>query len=189
MVGDANTRTDRGELREVLLAFMDKYRGQHAAPGKLRLHKFVFFGDLYSLHWYGGRLSDADFKAYDYGAFSEDIQALLSELEEVGEVQTTPSPSGRGKQYHNTRPPKLSREKQEIINEVWQNLRSISDDDLEQFSKGTWLYENTPYDEQMDWEAYRETIGTATQWREVVESMKEKNPVEAPEDSVVDIIN
>jgi len=185
----AETRTDRGELREVLLAFMDKYRGAHAAPGKIRLHKFVFFGDLYSLHWHGGRLTDADFKAYDYGAFSEDIQDLLDELEESGEAQTTKSPSGRGKQYHNTRAPKLSREKQEIVDEVWVELRDLGDKELGQLSKGTWLYENTPYDEKMDWEEYRQKVGTATQWREVVESMKDKTPVSDPEDSVADILN
>lgn len=189
MEDTASGRTDRGELREVLLAFMDKYRGHNAGPGKTRLHKFVFFGDLYSLHWYGGRLTDASFKAYDFGAFSEDIQELLETLVNSGEVRTTRSPTGRGEQYHNTRKPKLSREKQEIIDEVWEKVKGLSDPELEQFSKETWLYEETPYDSEMDWEEYKEIAGTSTQWREVVRSMKEKSPVEDPEDDLEELIN
>lgn len=182
-------RSDRDELREVMLAFMDKYRGPYAGPGKTRLHKLVFFGDVYSLHHYGGRLTDANFKAYNYGAFATDIQELLEEMLNTREVEAFQSRFSSHKQFRNTRPPELSEEKQQIIDEVWKETRSLSDHALERFTKESWLYENTPYDEQMDWDEYREVIGSASQWREIVRSLEEKNPVNDDAEHVAEILD
>lgn len=188
MTRQPGERTDRDELREVMLAFMEKYKGPSAGPGKTRLHKLVFFGDVYSLHWYGGRLTDANFKAYDHGAFATDIRDLLEEMIESGEVEPFTSRFSHHPQYRNTRKPRLSEEKQQIIDEVWKETMDLSDNALEKFTKGSWLYENTPYDEEMDWEDYKHVVGHATQWRDIVGDLSEKEPVEDDAETIADTI-
>lgn len=186
MDGDSG-RTDRDELREVVLAFVDKFRGAQSGPGKTRLQKFVFFADVYGVHWYGSRLTDADFKTYKYGAFSAEVADALDHLHETGAIEEIDNEYD-GTQYNALREPRLNEEKREIIDEVWPHVMDLSRETLEQFSKGSWLYENTAFDTEMDWEAYEQFVGSPTKWRDVVESLDHRDPVDDDAEAVSELL-
>lgn len=148
-------RTDREEMAEVVKAFLNQYQGPTAGATKTRIQKKVFFGDIYCLQNYGYRLTDADFMTYDHGAYSRTLQRVI---EEADGVETFDSPHSRNPQYRATEDAKLSDEKLELIESIFDQIYDRDTNDLAHLSKQTWLYKNTPHDEEMDFEHYRDEV-------------------------------
>lgn len=162
-------RSDRDELKEVVREFLYRYSFLH----EKRVHKLVFYGEVYCLQNYGRRLSDADFKPYHYGPYAELITDTLHELSQKPSVKF--EVDGDKTRYMSTEPGKLSEEKREIIAEIDAETRGMSTQELVQFSKTTWLWKETEEDTLMDFETYlteqvlddetRETVAETTDSR------------------------
>jgi uncharacterized phage-associated protein len=181
---DGDQRTDREELEEVIKAFLNKYTGPDAGLSEFRIHKHVFFGEIYSLHEYGYRLTDASFKPYFHGSYSEDINEILDEMEGVTQFESRYADEA---QYRATEEAKLSSEKLAIVDEVHEQVKHLSSEALGQFTKGTWLYENNEFDTQMDFEEYKdEVLMSPVEWRDI--EIGERNPVEEDVGSVAELV-
>jgi len=76
-------RTDFGELKEILKEMLHQLDFAY----NYRLQKLVFYGDVWCLQNFGKRLTDASFKPYNYGSYSDDVAAALDELVEEEEVE------------------------------------------------------------------------------------------------------
>lgn len=179
-----DTRSDREELEEVIKAFLNKYTGQNAGLNEIRIHKHVFYGELYALHEYGYRLTNANFKPYYHGSYAEDIREILQEMEGVEAFKSRYSSK---EQYRATEEAKLSDEKLEIIDEVHKQVKNLKNADLEQFTKQSWLYEHNEFGEEMDFEEYKEEILLSpVEWRNL--SFDEREPVKEDVDSVAELV-
>lgn len=180
----AGGRSDHDELVEVIKAFLDKYNGRANGAGKTRMQKFVYFGDLHSLQKYGYRLTNADFIPYHHGSYAEEISDIL---ETADGIEAFESPYSDSPQYRNTEPPRLADDKLQIIDEVFDVVVNMSNDELEQASKGSWLYEETEFGTEMDFDEYSgDILPSPTQWRTL--SLEDRTPAEEDADSIEGIV-
>lgn len=179
----AGERSNHDELVEVIKAFLDKYRGPTAGPGKTRVQKLVFFGELYALHEYGYRLTDAEFRPYLHGSYAEEISDILDEADGIEEFESQYS---RSTQYRNSQPPRISAEKLKIVDEIWQTTKEMSDEALEFSSKGSWLYENTEFDTPMDFEEYANQLVSPSKWRSL--DLEETDPVGSDAETIDELV-
>lgn len=153
MSSEPAERTDFEELKEILKEFLSHLDFAY----NYRLQKLVFYGDIWCLQNFGKRLSDASFKPYDYGSYSDDVKDALDELVEDGEVdfKIVPKSDGPTREYQNyPGGGDLSSGKKEIIKQIHQETAGASTDELAQFTKQTWLFNNTEEGEPMDFEYY-----------------------------------
>lgn len=136
-------------LREIILAFLEEHRFLH----EYRLQKLVYLAELLSIKNSGQRLTNAEFKPYMYGAYSKDVSKALEDLESEAEVPTfvdsrhgkvTKAFKGRGEKTD------LDEGTLSIVDSVVNITRRKSNEELADWSKSTWLFENTPYGDNMD---------------------------------------
>jgi uncharacterized protein YwgA len=150
-------RTDFEELKEILKEMLHHLDFAY----NYRLQKLVFYGDIWCLQNFGKRLTDASFKPYNYGSYSDDVAEALDELVEEGEVEfkTEMKQDGPTREYQ-SHPDggQLSSAKKEIIKQILDETSGLSTEELAQFSKQTWLFNNTEEGELMDFEFYAENV-------------------------------
>jgi len=149
---------DDSKLRHVIEGFLSKYEFLH----EYRLQKLIYMADLLSIEEKDNRITEADFMPFMYGSYSEDIAEILESLEEKEEIGTK-ADMHHGKvttAYFDEAidDDKISPEIKELIDRVHKVTKSRSNDDLANWSKETWLYENTPYAEKMDFEEYKRKV-------------------------------
>lgn len=125
---------------------------QHRFLHEYRLQKLVYLSELVSQFEDYGRITDAEFKPYMYGAYSDDISDSLSDLASDEDVNTSPD-MWHGElttAYHweGSSPPEI--EEKELLDRVIEVARSKSNDELATWSKDTWLFEETDFGEAMD---------------------------------------
>lgn len=165
-------RQDRRELKELIKEFLSRYQFLH----EKRVHKLLFYSEIYSLQNHNERLSAADFKPYDYGPYAELIRDVLYEMEQDNEIAI----SYRNGQVHfktNTAG-KISDDKRDIIDNIHDETCSMQTRELVAFAKSTPLWRNHDYDEQIDFEEYLSTAVLETDTREELEN-SERNPADS----------
>ena len=146
-------RSDFRELKEVIKEFLSYMDFAY----NFRLQKQVFYGELWCLNNYGKRLTDADFKPYFHGSFSEDIETALEEMRADGEVEYVNVEKQDGWTFEYKRHEtggRLSPGKKEIIKEIYGEVRGLKSKQLAQLSKQNWLFRDTEMGESMDFDRY-----------------------------------
>lgn len=157
MTSEPAERTDFQELKETLKEIL--YRLDFAY--NYRLQKLVFYGDIWCLQSFGKRLTDASFKPYDYGSYSDDVAEAIEELAAEGEVEyeEVMKKDGITKKYlSHPDGGQISSGKKEIIKQILDETAGASTDELAQFTKQTWLFNNTEKGEPMDFAYYVENV-------------------------------
>ena len=157
MTSDPTERTDFEELKEILKETLHHMDFAY----NYRLQKLVFYGEIWCLQNFGKRLTDASFKPYNYGGYSDDVADALSELAEDGEVpyREMMKSDGPTKEYRNhPEGGEISSAKKEIIKQILDETSNLSTEELAQFSKQTWLFNNTEEGESMDFEFYAQNV-------------------------------
>lgn len=154
---DSTDRTDFEELKEILKEFLHQMDFAY----NYRLQKLVFYGDIWCLQNFGKRLTDASFKPYTYGSYSDDVIEALDELAEEGEIEfkIVSKQDGPTREFQNhPEGGELSSAKKAIINQIHQETLGLSTEELAQFSKQTWLFQNTEEEQPMDFEYYADNV-------------------------------
>jgi len=171
MSGAQSGDMDQGEqqdghhdLKSVLQEFLRHNHFLH----EFRVQKLVYLADLVSKLKRGERLTDADFKPYMYGSYSENLRNTINSSQDE-------LPTGKDRHYGNVttvfyggntdkgrsagvfeQPALQDEEAQEIIEAVLEAIDGWRSEELGDWSKESWLYENTPYDEEMDFDRLEE---------------------------------
>ena len=157
-------------LEKVIEGFLQKHRFLH----QYRLQKLVYLAELlYTERTGGDRLTDAEYRPYRYGAYSEDVK------KELGSVANRPDVKAEhSRKYGNDTwtyksdnvDPNLPKEVEEVVDLVMKLTRKKSNDELAQFSKSTHLFEETDYDSEMDFDEYIDHLETGNQpdWKKLV---------------------
>jgi len=142
---------DFQELKGVIKEFLSKYRYLY----EFRVQKLVFYAEVYTIDNYERRLTDASWKPYIYGSFSEDVRVAVRELDVP--TQTVYRNGDETIKYLNKGLSGQHLEnvaKREILDRVHQRTRNQSTEDLAQFSKNHWLFEHTDYESVMSFTKY-----------------------------------
>jgi len=145
-----NKKPDIDEVREVLKEFLSKYKYLY----EIRLQKLVYEAELYTLANYDARLTNAEFKPYIYGTFSETVRKALSSLDVEKEVVTRDGEKTRKYLSYGVSGGDLSDLKKDIISSVHTRTKSTSTSELASNSKESWLYQNQEFGESMDFHEY-----------------------------------
>lgn len=161
------TQRNREEVKEIIRGFLSRNEFLH----EFRLQKLVYLAELISAAEREERLTDADYKPYMYGAYSEDVSKALKEMDDSIE---TKADLRHGKVVTSYRSrgdsPELSDDIEDILDRVQSLVANLSSEELGEWSKETWLYENTPYGEPMNFEKY---IGSEVGEQTDVAALKE----------------
>lgn len=137
-------------IADVIRGFLDNYDHLY----EFRLQKLVYVAEL--VHWLdeGDRLTDADFKPYMYGSYSEAVGKTLQSLEEEIPHETSRKYGNITTKYKNPGSDSSASAggHQQLLEAVADATRDAETADLEDWSKQSWLYRNTEYDSEMDFE-------------------------------------
>lgn len=190
MSGAHSGDMDQGEqqdghhnLKSVFQEFLRRNHFLH----EFRVQKLVYLADLVSKLKRGERLTDADFKPYMYGSYSEDLRNTINNSQDE-------LPTGKDRHYGNVttvfyggktdkgrsarvfeQPALQDEEAQEIIEAVLEAVDGWRSEELGDWSKESWLYENTPYDEEMDFDRLEEVDEKVKE--ELVDTFPELEPI------------
>lgn len=127
-------------LRNIILEFTD--RPKEHAISEVGIQKLVYITDVYCAVYYGKRITNTDFKRYQYGAYSEEIHEILESSEEIGRKPVIQN-RVRSVEYWNRGEGDLCTECKKITNTIKTKFRSYSEEELAKFSKQSWLYKNS----------------------------------------------
>lgn len=125
---------------------------------ELRIQKLLYIADLVAQLERGERITDADFKPYMYGSYSEEISNTLSQFEDKGKVEYSPDyqygdVTTKYTDLTDGEETTLSDEKaEEILERVKDATEGWTSQDLGEWSKESWLYKNTNYGSEMDFD-------------------------------------
>jgi uncharacterized protein YwgA len=140
-------------LTDIIKGFLRKNQYLH----EFRIQKLIYLAELISVKKSDTRLTTADFKPYMYGSYSSDISTALKQLKSEPELETK-----RDLHHGKVNTVFLGRsinvdlddEAEEIIEEANQIAAAHRSQDLGDWSKQTWLYQSTPYGDEMNFEQY-----------------------------------
>lgn len=151
------TQSQKGpsdNLRLLIEGLLEEHNFLH----EYRLQKLVYLAELlYAERTDGDNLTDANFKPYRYGAYSEDVKKKLKEISKNPEIKAE-----YNRKYGNDtctyKPNNLNKNLPKEINELIEvvlNLsRHVSNEDLAKWSKSTYLFKETDYDDEMNFKDY-----------------------------------
>lgn len=157
MTSEPAERANLENLEEILKEML--YRMDFA--DNYRLQKVVFYADVWCLQNFGKRLTDATFKPSNHGSYSDDITDALDELVEEGHVdhESVLQDDGPTRKYKSRQEGgQVSAAKTEILKLILDETGGLSSEELEHFSKQTWLFNNTAEGDTMDFEFYAENV-------------------------------
>lgn len=143
------------DLDDVIRGFLSRNNYLH----EFRLQKLIYLAELLAVQKEGSRLTDAEYKPYMYGAYSEDLADKLSDME--------PDVSTKATTHHGKlvtafvdpdKSPELDDTVEAIIDKVHEKIKDtrISNDEFGEWSKESWLYQNTPFDHKMNFLRYQD---------------------------------
>lgn len=138
------------ELEDLIKYILSEHRFLH----EFRLQKLVYLVELTSQCHNEDTLTDAEFKPYMYGAYSEDISNKLDNIDSGIRKSVDKRHGELTNAYHWEGSEGPSVEDSDLIDRVIQAVRSKSNDELASWSKETGLFENTPYGEPMKFSDY-----------------------------------
>lgn len=163
---------DMEELKEIVLEFLSKYEALY----EKRIHKLVFYGEVYAAQEAEQRLTDATFMPYDHGPYSKAIPKALEEL--TGEDRVSKQSNG---QYETDLDGgDLSPKKKYLIERIHQITNRMSTDEMVERAKDTWLWNNFEYAEEMDFAAYIDEIVLPPDVRRKMGKLN-RDPVDDPD--------
>lgn len=145
---------DFNELKEVIKEFLSKYRYLY----EMRIQKLVYFAELYSMDNYEKRLTNATWKPYMFGSFSEDVRNALEDLDVDSEVVRRNGSRTRKYFGYNVSAGSLSDGKKAIIQRVHEKTKNKGTEEMGKESKETWLYQEEEFDQPMDFGKYLQHI-------------------------------
>lgn len=152
--------SELADLDEVIRGFLSRNKYLH----EFRLQKLIYLAELLAVQKENRRLTDADYKPYMYGAYSEDVAEELSDLKPDASTKAT---THHGKLVtafvEPDKNPELDDTVEEILDRVHEGVKDtrIPNDDFGEWSKESWLYKNTPFDHRMDFLRYRDEASDA----------------------------
>lgn len=162
---------DMEELKEIILEVLSKYDALY----EKRIQKIVFYGEIYTAQQTGQRLTDSSFVPYDFGPYSRAIREVLGELEEEGRVTQT----SLGQYQTDLSGGDLVPKKKYLLDQVHEETKRMSTDEIVERVKASWLWENFEYAEEMDFATYIDDIIISPGIRHYVEGLESKE-VEDP---------
>jgi len=129
-----------------------------------RLQKLIYLLELLSIEENGERVTNLEFKPYMYGSYSEELSNTLEKMIREDEVEIQPD-------MHRGKVTKAIMQKEDSDNDIPQDIREriskvqnsiekISNDELANWSKNSWLYKNTDYDDEMEFIDYSHLISS-----------------------------
>lgn len=151
----------RGLLPEVVIGFLEQNEFLH----EYRMQKLIYIADLVSELKKGHekRITNADFKPYMYGTYSEDVRDELQDLSDRGDINCQLerkngnitkrySEKDRRNKSDSDRMDSKTASINKILEEVNKATFGQSNDDLGEWSKESWLYRNTEYGTEIDFD-------------------------------------
>lgn len=140
------------DLEAAISELMEEFDFLH----ELRIQKLLYIADLVSQLERDRRITDADFKPYMYGSYSDNISNTLSSFEKEGKIYFEPDykyGDVTTKYTEMQDGQELNDEKaEEILQRVIEATSGWTSKDLGKWSKDSWLYKNTSYGSTMNFD-------------------------------------
>jgi uncharacterized protein YwgA len=165
-VGDEERDRD---LELVIKQFLSYYDELY----ETRIQKLVFYTEVYAVCYYQKRVTAAEYRPYMYGAYSGDVADALEQMDGIGRSRRVRYGNRTVVYSYEGEVEDLDRTRREIVRCVHEHTRETSTEDLAQFSKDSWLFEKTEYDEPMQFDEFREALDD---YPEVEEELKRQLP-------------
>lgn len=143
------------DLEDLLVGFLSNYDFLH----EYRLQKLVYAAELLHAEEEGGDpLVGAGFKPYMYGSYSERVADTLDAIDSRRDIVVRPD-FHHGKRTDAYRfdggdTPDLPDHAEDIVDRLHEATKSVTNEELAEWSKESWLYRETDYDEPMDFAEY-----------------------------------
>lgn len=141
------------DLKDLIRLFLSNHRFLH----EYRLQKLIYLAELLSLNADEDRITKAQFKPYMYGSYSEDVASELKDLNSEVKTSIDMQHGNMTLAYHGEglEPPEdIDDEIVDLVKEISQAAMNKSNEELAQWSKETWLYQNTEYGTPMNFFRY-----------------------------------
>lgn len=157
MTRQGSQESEEVALEDVLVGFLSKYDFLH----EYRLQKLVYAAELlYTEENDGEQLVNAEFKPYMYGSYSERLAETLDEIDNRENVVARPDVH-HGKRteaykFTGTGDGDLPESVGDLVERLHEATKSMTNEELAQWSKDSWLYQETDYDTPMDFTDYAE---------------------------------
>jgi len=152
-----------------------------------RLQKLIFYTEVYCILHYGHRLTEAEYRPYMFGAFSPDVRHALNNLDDIKKRRTIKNGNRTVAYRCSEKSDWLDEDTKCIIRRTHLSARRKSTDELAQFSKESYLFENTEYDPPMKFTEFEEALDEHPDIRkELLSQMPEKVEISS-EDNLVPI--
>ncbi|WP_152422376.1 hypothetical protein [Halorubrum californiense] len=149
-----------GDERETLETVIKQFLSLYDELYETRIQKLVFYTEVYTITNYSRRVTKAEFKPYKYGAYSTDIKHTLEEMDGINRRNTV--------RYGNRTvayslpdfctPLESDSPRAKIIQTIHDATKNVLTEDLAQFSKDSWLFEETEYNHPMQFEEFHEAL-------------------------------
>jgi uncharacterized phage-associated protein len=174
-------------VKEVIREFLGQ--PEYEELFETRIQKLIFYTEVYCILHYERRLTEAQYRPYMFGAFSPDVRYALKKVDNVDKHRTIKNGSRTVAYSCNEKSSWLDDDSKQIIRRAHISTRSKSTDELAQFSKDSYLFENTEYDTPMKFAKFADALDGHTDVRsELLNQMPEKVDIES-EDNLVPIDN
>lgn len=157
MTRQGSQESEEVTLEDVLVGFLSKYDFLH----EYRLQKLVYAAELlYAEENDGEQLVNAEFKPYMYGSYSERLAETLDNLDTHEDIVARPDVhhGKRTEAYKFTGAGDggLPENVGNLVQRLHEATKSMTNEELAQWSKESWLYQETDYDTPMDFDDYAE---------------------------------
>lgn len=123
------------------------------------IQKLIFLAEIESYKTTGTRLTEADFKSYAYGPFSQDIRNALQQLRDDSRVRFRHHCTLSKRAYvgveatlQTTEVPNISQEKLSILEAICKKWGSKRPEEMVRHIYRTYIYASTPYDHYYEFE-------------------------------------
>ncbi|MFC4405423.1 type II toxin-antitoxin system antitoxin SocA domain-containing protein [Haloarchaeobius iranensis] len=123
-----------------------------------RIQKLIFYGEVYCVVHYSRRMTKAEYRPYMYGAFSRDVRYALNVMDDITEKNRIVNNNRTTAYSLDSKDNFVSDGLQRIISAICDKVNRESTEELAQFSKDSWLFEETEYDQPMDFEEFDRAI-------------------------------
>lgn len=149
------------DTEELLVGFLSNYDFLH----EYRLQKLAYAAELLHAEESDDNetLVGAEFKPYMYGSYSETVAEALDGIDTREDVVVRPDfhHGKRTEAYRFTDEgdtDDLPDDAEKIVDQLHGATKSMTNEELAEWSKESWLYRETDYDEPMDFTEYAEKV-------------------------------
>lgn len=169
----ALTQTDLEEdelerIQSVIKGFLALYEELF----ETRIQKLIFFTEVYCVVHYRRRMTHAEYRPYMYGAYSRHVSLALEKVRGI-KRQRTVAYGERTTAYSLEGATDLEEGMEKILQKVNEAAKGKQTEELAQFSKDSWLFENTEYDHPMQFSEFAEALD---EHPEIEEKLKDQLP-------------